>query len=112
MLILCVAKRATMTTFVVERTNYGWSVGAGTERIGLFVTQRQALDGVKKRRVELTAKGATQRAHCNRQRARSNWQPNLALLLVSSLNAQGRTIRSKTAAASLSRWLAGYFVLE
>lgn len=57
MLILDVAKRATTTTFVVEHTNYGWSVGAGTERMGLFVTQRQALDEVKKRRAELSAQG-------------------------------------------------------
>jgi hypothetical protein len=57
MLISSVAKRATTTTFVVEHTNYGWSVGAGTERMGLFVTQRQALDEVKKRRAELAAKG-------------------------------------------------------
>jgi hypothetical protein len=53
----CVANRATTTTFVVEHTDYGWSVGAGTERMGLFVTQRQALDAVKKRRAELAAKG-------------------------------------------------------
>jgi hypothetical protein len=52
-----VAKRTTITTFVVENTNYGWSVGAGSERVGLFVTQRQALDEVKKRRAELAAKG-------------------------------------------------------
>jgi len=52
-----VAKRATTTTFIVEHTSYGWSVGAGAKRMGLFVTQRQALDEVKKRRAELTAKG-------------------------------------------------------
>jgi hypothetical protein len=57
MLVSGVAKRATTTTFVVEHTNYGWSVGAGSERMGLFVTQRQALDEVKKRRAELAAKG-------------------------------------------------------
>jgi len=57
MLSLCVAKRSTITTFVVEPTNYGWSVCAGTERMGLFVTQRQALEEAKKRRAELTAKG-------------------------------------------------------
>ena len=57
MLVSCVTKRATPTTFVVEHTNYGWSVGTGTERMGLFVTQRQALDEVKRRRAELTAKG-------------------------------------------------------
>jgi len=51
------AKRATTTTFVVQHTDYGWSVGAGTERMGLFVTQRQALDDVKKRRAALAAKG-------------------------------------------------------
>jgi len=52
-----VTKRAITTTFVVEHTNYGWSVGVGSERMGLFVTQRQALDEVKRRRTELTAKG-------------------------------------------------------
>src|SRR5262245_43154958 len=51
------AKRATITTFVVEPTNHGWSVCAGTEGMGLFVTQRQALEEVKRRRAELTAKG-------------------------------------------------------
>ena len=56
MLTSCVAKRATTKAFVVEPTNYGWSVRAGTERMGLFVTQRQALEEVKKRRAELTAK--------------------------------------------------------
>jgi len=50
-------KQATITTFLVELTNYGWSVGAGDERLGLFVTQQQALNDVKKRRARLTAKG-------------------------------------------------------
>jgi len=36
-------------------TNHGWSVSAEGERLGLFVTQRQALDDVKKRRARLTA---------------------------------------------------------
>jgi hypothetical protein len=53
---LCVSKRAP-PTFIVEQTNYGWSVGIGSTRMGLFVTQRQALDEVKRRRAELTAKG-------------------------------------------------------
>jgi len=57
MLRSCVAKRVTTTTFVVEPTNYGWSVGCGATRVGLFMTQRQALDAVKKCRAELTAKG-------------------------------------------------------
>jgi hypothetical protein len=56
MLTSCVAKRVTITTFVVEPTNYGWSVRVGTERMGLFLTQRQALEEVKKRRAELAAK--------------------------------------------------------
>jgi hypothetical protein len=57
--VLCwlMAKQATTTTFLVELTNYGWSVGAGDERLGLFVTQQQALNDVKKRRARLTAKG-------------------------------------------------------
>jgi len=48
MLTSCVAKRSTITTFVVEPTNYGWPVCAGTKRMGLFVTQRQALEEAKK----------------------------------------------------------------
>jgi hypothetical protein len=57
--VLCwlMAKRATTTTFLVELTNYGWSVGASDERLGLFVTQQQALNDVKKRRARLTANG-------------------------------------------------------
>jgi hypothetical protein len=49
-------KRAT-TTFLVGPTDYGWAVGAGGVRLGLFVTQRQALDDVKKRRARLSADG-------------------------------------------------------
>jgi len=52
-----VAKRATTTGFFVELTDYGWTVRAGTVRLGLFMTQRHALKDVKKRRDELTAKG-------------------------------------------------------
>jgi hypothetical protein len=33
------------------------SVGAGDERLGLFVTRQQALNEVKKRRARLTAEG-------------------------------------------------------
>jgi hypothetical protein len=51
------AKQAPTMTFLVEHTEYGWSVGAGDERLGLFVTQQQALNDVKKRRATLTAKG-------------------------------------------------------
>ena len=51
------AKQAITTTFLVELTNYGWSVGAGDERLGLFVTQQQALNDVKRRRAKLTSKG-------------------------------------------------------
>jgi hypothetical protein len=51
------AKQATTTTYLVELTNYGWSVGAGAERLGLFVTKEQALNDVKKRRAKLTGKG-------------------------------------------------------
>jgi hypothetical protein len=55
--ISSVAKRATTTTFVVEHTNYGWPVGAGAERVGLFVTQRQALDDVKSAALNLRRRG-------------------------------------------------------
>ena len=51
------AKQAITTTFLVAPTDYGWSVDAGGERLGLFLTQRQALDDVKKRRTRLTATG-------------------------------------------------------
>ena len=51
------AKQTPTTTFLVELTNYGWSVGAEDKRLGLFVTQQQALNDVKKRRARLTAKG-------------------------------------------------------
>ena len=52
-----VAKQAITTIFLVERISGGWSVGVGDERLGLFATQRQALEDVKKRRAKLTAKG-------------------------------------------------------
>jgi hypothetical protein len=48
---------AKLVEFVVERTVYGWSVGAGSEKLGLFVTQQQALADVKKRRALLASKG-------------------------------------------------------
>jgi hypothetical protein len=51
------AKQVTTTTFSIAPTDYGWAVGAGGERLGLFVTQRQALEDVKRRRAKLTAKG-------------------------------------------------------
>ena len=52
-----VAKQTITTIFLVERTNDGWSVSVGDERLGLFSTHRQALDDVKNRRAMLTAKG-------------------------------------------------------
>ena len=51
-----VAKQAITTIFLVEPTNDGWSVRIGDERLGLFSTQRQALEDVKNRRATLTAK--------------------------------------------------------
>ena len=52
-----VAKQTITTIFIVEPANDGWSVGVGDERLSLFVTKRQALDDVKKRRARLTATG-------------------------------------------------------
>jgi hypothetical protein len=52
-----VKQTAATMTFLIEHTEYGWSVGAGDERLGLFMTQQQALNDVKKRRAKLTAKG-------------------------------------------------------
>ena len=51
------AKQAITTTFLVAPTEYGWSVGAGAERLGLFVTKEQALKDVKKRQAKLIGKG-------------------------------------------------------
>ena len=56
-LCLVVTTAQETTTFSVEPTEYGWSVSDGAERLGLFVSQRQALDDVKKRRAALKAKG-------------------------------------------------------
>ena len=44
------------TIFSVEPTEYGWSVSDGAVRLGLFVSQRQALDDVRKRRAAVKAK--------------------------------------------------------
>jgi hypothetical protein len=43
--------------FFVEPTQYGWSVRVGNEQVGLFLTQRQALQDVKKRRADLEQQG-------------------------------------------------------
>jgi hypothetical protein len=57
--LLCwlVIKAQVTTIFSVEPTAYGWSVSDGAMRLGLFLSQRQALDDVKKRRAALKAKG-------------------------------------------------------
>jgi hypothetical protein len=52
-----VVKAQAITIFSVEPTEYGWSVRDGATRLGLFVSQRQALDDVRKRRAALKAKG-------------------------------------------------------
>ena len=59
LLVLCclVAKRPTTTAFFVERTDYGWSVRVGADRVGLFATQRHALADVQRRRADLKSKG-------------------------------------------------------
>ena len=67
------AKQTITTTFVVEPTNDGWSVGVGDERLGLFATQRQAINDVKKRRTRLTAQG--QRSTVKKARVGLNQGP-------------------------------------
>jgi len=52
-----VVKTLVTTIFSVEPTDYGWSVSDGAMRLGLFVSQRQALDDVRKRRAVLKAEG-------------------------------------------------------
>jgi hypothetical protein len=52
-----VVKRAIPTNFFVEPTKFGWAVRAESERLGLFMTQRQALGDVKRRRAHLQATG-------------------------------------------------------
>jgi hypothetical protein len=56
-LCLLVTTAQETTTFSVELIECGWSVSDGAERLGLFVSQRQALDDVRKRRAALKAKG-------------------------------------------------------
>jgi hypothetical protein len=56
-LCLVVIKAQVTTIFSVEPTAYGWSVSDGAVRLGLFMSQRQALDDVRKRRAALKAKG-------------------------------------------------------
>ena len=51
------AKRPTTKAFFVERTDYGWSVRVGADRVGLFATQRHALADVQRRRTDLKTKG-------------------------------------------------------
>ena len=50
-------KTLVTTIFSVEPTGYGWSVSDGAKRLGLFVSQRQAIDDVRKRQAALKAKG-------------------------------------------------------
>jgi hypothetical protein len=52
-----VIKKQTSIVFSVEPTEYGWSVKEGASQLGLFLTQRHALDDVKRRRTELMTKG-------------------------------------------------------
>jgi hypothetical protein len=52
-----VVKAQATTIFSVELTEYGWSVRDGATRLGLFVSQRQALDDVRKRRAALKTEG-------------------------------------------------------
>jgi len=49
--------RQISTSFLVEPTKYGWSVCAGTRRVGLFTTQRHAIEDVKRLRRALRASG-------------------------------------------------------
>lgn len=43
--------------FAVELTEYGWSVQNGAERVGLFVTQRQAVSSAKAHLKQLRSQG-------------------------------------------------------
>jgi len=52
-----VVKSQVTTIFSVGPTAYGWSVSDGATRLGLFLSQRQALDDVRKRQADLKAKG-------------------------------------------------------
>jgi hypothetical protein len=52
-----VVKAQPTTIFSIEPTEYGWLVRDGAKRLGLFVSQRQALNDVRKRRAALKTKG-------------------------------------------------------
>ncbi|MDX2205751.1 MAG: hypothetical protein NW223_23570 [Hyphomicrobiaceae bacterium] len=50
-------KTTQVTHFMVEPTDYGWAVRIGSSRLGLFVSQKQAVADVRKRQKGLRAKG-------------------------------------------------------
>ena len=54
---MLMVRKQPAATFTVALTNYGWSVQLDGEHLELFQTQQQALAEVKRRRVELMAKG-------------------------------------------------------
>ena len=45
------------TDFHIEPADYGWSLRAGRERVGLFISQRQAVNDAERRRAKLGAVG-------------------------------------------------------
>ena len=75
------AKSQKITTFSVEPTEYGWMVRDGAASLGLFVSQRQALDDVRKRQRALKAQGRHSSVEVpvsfpeqpNGRRAHSHW---------------------------------------
>ncbi len=50
-------KSARGAHIAVELTEYGWSVQNGAERVGLFVTQRQAVSSAKEHLNKLRSQG-------------------------------------------------------
>ena len=51
------SKAQATIVFSVESTEYGWSVREANKQLGLFMSQRQALDDVRKRRAVLKKQG-------------------------------------------------------
>jgi hypothetical protein len=78
-------------------TDHGWSVDAGDERLGLFVTQRKALDYVKKCRARLTASGQRSTVLLTGQ---SGCERGVPLGYLRQLDKEGRPGRRRTASGA------------
>jgi hypothetical protein len=88
--------------FFVERGQYGWSVRAGIEQLGLFLTQRQALQDVRKRRAELTSQDQHSTLVVTGNELEGATLTSLPAISRSALRSRARSSTRKTSSASSS----------